>query len=131
MNISQVLAAPFFTHEITVLNNDFEHAVMTAERNSFIYFDPLYHGPDKPNFTGCQTDIFNEDEQKRLRNSMIKMTGRVAKRLLSDSGAEYIRELYNYKFFDIIVNLLYKTEYTWYISKHGIRNDIQKAGDGI
>jgi DNA adenine methylase len=92
----------FNAHEITVLNSDFEHAVMTAERNSFIYFDPPYHSLDKTSFTGYQAEGFNEGEQERLRNSMIKMTERGVKCLLSNSDTEYIRELYNYKFFDII-----------------------------
>jgi DNA adenine methylase len=66
----------FNTHEITILNSDFESAVMTAGKNSFIYFDPPYHSPDKTNFTGYQADSFNENEQERLRNSMIKMTNK-------------------------------------------------------
>jgi DNA adenine methylase len=92
----------FDTHEITILNSDFESAVMTAGKNSFIYFDPPYHSPDKTNFTGYQADGFNENEQERLRNSMIKMTNRGVKCLLSNSDTEYIRELYDYEFFDII-----------------------------
>jgi DNA adenine methylase len=90
------------THDITILNHDFEYAVMSAGENSFIYFDPPYHSPDKKNFTGYQADGFNEEEQERLRNLMIKMTKRGAKCLLSNSDTEYIRELYNRSFFDII-----------------------------
>ncbi|MDR1904117.1 MAG: DNA adenine methylase [Treponema sp.] len=89
-------------HKIDILNNDFEYAVMTADKNSFIYFDPPYHSSDKTNFTGYQADGFNEEEQERLRNVMIKMTNQGAKCLLSNSDTEYIRELYDYKFFDII-----------------------------
>jgi DNA adenine methylase len=92
----------FNTHEINILNRDFEYAVMTAGKNSFIYFDPPYHSPDKTNFTGYQADGFNESEQERLRNVMIKMTNRGVKCLLSNSDTEYIRELYDYKIFDII-----------------------------
>jgi DNA adenine methylase len=90
------------TNKITILNNDFEYAVMDAGKNSFIYFDPPYHSPDKTNFTGYQADGFGEEEQERLRNVMIKMTNRGVKCLLSNSDTAYIRELYDYKFFDII-----------------------------
>jgi DNA adenine methylase len=90
------------THEIDILNGDFEQAVKTADKNSFIYFDPPYHSPDKTNFTGYQADGFDEGEQERLRNVMIKMTGQGSKCLLSNADTEYIRKLYNYDFFEIM-----------------------------
>jgi DNA adenine methylase len=90
------------TNEITILNIDFEQAVLEADQNAFIYFDPPYHSPDKTNFTGYQADGFGEEEQERLRNVMIKMTRRRAKCLLSNSDTEYIRGLYDHKAFEII-----------------------------
>jgi DNA adenine methylase len=90
------------TNEIKILNVDFEQTVLGADKNSFIYFDPPYHSPDKTNFTGYQADGFGEEEQERLRNVMIKMTGRGAKCLLSNSDTEYIRELYAHDSFEII-----------------------------
>jgi DNA adenine methylase len=89
-------------NDINILNKDFEYAVLNADKNSFIYFDPPYHSPDKTNFTGYQADGFGEEEQQRLRDVIIKMTNRGAKCLLSNSDTEYIRDLYNYDFFDII-----------------------------
>jgi DNA adenine methylase len=88
--------------KIVILNGDFEQAVMPAGKNSFIYFDPPYHSPDKTNFTGYQADGFDEKDQQRLRNVMIKMANRGSKCLLSNADTEYIRNLYNYEFFDII-----------------------------
>jgi DNA adenine methylase len=88
--------------DVVILNQDFEQAVSTAGKNSFIYFDPPYHSPDKTNFTGYQADGFGEAEQKRLRDVMAAMTKRGAKCLLSNSDTGYIRELYGYDFFDII-----------------------------
>jgi len=90
------------TNEITILSKDFEQAVLTANKKSFIYFDPPYHSPDKTNFTGYQANGFDEGEQERLRNIIVKMTNRGIKCLLSNSDTGYIRELYNYDFFDII-----------------------------
>jgi DNA adenine methylase len=89
-------------NEIGILNCDFEQAVAAADKNSFIYFDPPYHSPDKTNFTGYQADGFGEKDQERLRNAIITMTGRGVKCLLSNSDTDYIRELYDRQFFDII-----------------------------
>jgi len=90
------------SNEICVLNSDFEQAVSTAYKKAFIYFDPPYHSPDKTNFTGYQANGFDDDEQERLRNVMIKMTNRGVKCLLSNSDTEFIRELYKHDLFEII-----------------------------
>jgi DNA adenine methylase len=92
----------FNSNDITIFSKDFEQAVINADKKSFIYFDPPYHSPDKTNFTGYQASGFDEDEQERLRDVMIKMTNRGIKCLLSNSDTEYIRKLYSYKIFDII-----------------------------
>jgi DNA adenine methylase len=92
----------FNSNEIRIINSDFEQAVSTADKKSFIYFDPPYHSPDKANFTGYQANGFNEAEQERLCNVMIKMTKQGVKCLLSNSDTEYIRKLYDHDFFDII-----------------------------
>jgi DNA adenine methylase len=90
------------TNEINILNIDFEEAVLDAGKDSFIYFDPPYHSPDKTNFTGYQADGFGEEDQERLRNVMIKMTNRGSKCLLSNADTEYIRALYDHNSFEII-----------------------------
>jgi DNA adenine methylase len=90
------------SNEISIINCDFEQTVLTAGKESFIYFDPPYHSPDKINFTGYQANGFDEEEQERLRNVMLKMTNRGAKCLLSNSDTDFIRELYNYDLFDIV-----------------------------
>jgi DNA adenine methylase len=89
-------------NKVVILNNDFEFAVLSADKDSFIYFDPPYHSPGKTNFTGYQADGFGEKEQERLRNVMIEMTNRGAKCLLSNADTDYIRELYSHDYFKII-----------------------------
>jgi DNA adenine methylase len=96
------ISAYLNTSDIVILNNDFEYAVKSANNKSFIYFDPPYHSPDKTNFTGYQAAVFGDEEQLRLKDVMVNMTNREVKCLLSNSDTEYIRELYDYKFFDII-----------------------------
>jgi len=90
------------SNNISISNNDFEHAVSSADKKSFIYFDPPYHSPDKTNFTGYQANGFSDEEQERLRNVMIKMTNRGVKCLLSNSDTDFIRELYNHNLFEIV-----------------------------
>lgn len=90
------------SNEIKILNCDFEQAVASADKDSFIYFDPPYHSPDNTNFTGYQADGFGAEEQERLRNVMIRMTKRGVKCLLSNSDTDYIRQLYDHQFFDIV-----------------------------
>jgi DNA adenine methylase len=92
----------FNSNEINIKNIDFEQAVSTADKKSFIYFDPPYHSPDKTNFTGYQAKGFDENEQERLCKVMIKMSNNGVKCLLSNSDTDFIRELYNYDLFDII-----------------------------
>jgi DNA adenine methylase len=89
-------------NEITILNSDFEDAVLGADNHSFIYFDPPYHSPGNANFTGYQAGTFGEQEQKRLCDVMIRMTGRGVKCLLSNADTEYVRRIYTHDFFDII-----------------------------
>jgi len=96
------ISAYLNTNEIIILNNDFEQAVLTANKKSFVYFDPPYHSPDKTNFTGYQANGFDDSEQERLCNVIKKMTKQGIKCLLSNSDTEYIRTLYNHDIFDII-----------------------------
>jgi DNA adenine methylase len=96
------ISAYLNSNEISILKNDFEQAVLRANKKSFIYFDPPYHSPDKTNFTGYQANGFDENEQERLRDVIKKMTNRGIKCLLSNSDTEYIRKLYDHDIFDII-----------------------------
>jgi len=88
--------------KISILNTDFEKAISTAGKKSFVYFDPPYHSPDKTNFTGYLANGFDEDEQERLRDVIIKLTKKCVKCLLSNSDTDYIRELYKNDSFEII-----------------------------
>jgi DNA adenine methylase len=92
----------FNNNEIEILNNDFEFAVKNVDKNSFVYLDPPYHSPYKTNFTGYVSNGFDEKEQERLRDLVIRLTNRGVKCLLSNSDTDYIRKLYNHNFFDII-----------------------------
>jgi len=89
------------SNDIRILNCDFEDAVSDADNNSFVYFDPPYHSPDKKNFTSYQAQGFDEKQQERLCNLMIKLAAKGVKCLLSSSDTVFIRKLYNIKTFKI------------------------------
>ncbi|AEF81357.1 DNA adenine methylase [Leadbettera azotonutricia] len=96
-------------NEITITSGDFEDAVKNINKESFVYFDPPYHSPDKTNFTGYQADGFNEDEQIRLRDTFLNLTKQGIQCLLSNSDTPFIRELYQNPSFEIIAVLAKRT----------------------
>jgi DNA adenine methylase len=89
-------------YNINILNCDFEEAVQTANKKSFIYFDPPYYSPDNTNFTGYQADGFGKDEQIRLCNIFFELTRKGIKCLLSNSDTKFAREIYNDNCLEVI-----------------------------
>lgn len=81
-------------NEIIIQSGDFEVSVETADKYSFVYFDPPYHSPDNTNFTGYQAGGFDEDDQIRLRDVYTRLSKREVKCLLSNSDTPFIRQLY-------------------------------------
>lgn len=69
----------------------------------FVYFDPPYHPlSHTSNFTAYSRYSFAEDEQIRLRDVFVELTGRGVKVMLSNSDCSFIRNLYrNFKIHDI------------------------------
>ena len=92
----------FIRNQITILNGDFADAVETADKASFVYFDPPYHSADKTNFTDYQAGGFDENEQQRLFKLMLSLTKRGVKCLQSNSDTDYIRALYEHERFELI-----------------------------
>ena len=101
-NVLRQISNYLNSSEITILSKDFEDVALTANKRSFVYFDPPYHSPDKLNFTGYKVNGFDENDQERLRNVMAEMTNRGVKCLLSNSDTDYVRRLYSHKMFEII-----------------------------
>ena len=87
--------------EITILDTDFEKAVASSDTLSFIYFDPPYHSARKTGFKSYNENGFNDEEQIRLRDVMIRLTEKGIPCLLSNSDTLLIRELYKKKIFRI------------------------------
>lgn len=82
-------------NDIDVINTDYQNAVKTADDKSFIYFDPPYHPlSGSSNFTGYVQGGWQEDDQVRLKEFCDLLTKRNVKFLLSNSSADFIKELY-------------------------------------
>jgi DNA adenine methylase len=79
---------------VDILCGDYRAAVLDADAESFVYFDPPYHSPDNINFTGYSAGGFGEAEQERLRDTFAELTERGVRCLLSNSDTPFIRDLY-------------------------------------
>jgi len=80
---------------IKIMVADFEDIEDACGKNDFIYLDPPYHPLSKTaNFTAYTKKTFGEEEQKRLAAFFRRLSEKGCKVLLSNSGTEFIRNLY-------------------------------------
>lgn len=92
-------------NDIKILNTDFQDAVKDAGRGDFIYFDPPYDPiSSTSSFTGYDINKFDQDEQKRLKETVDTLTQKNCKVLLSNSDTNFIRELYQDRYNIITVS---------------------------
>lgn len=83
-------------NNIRILNTDFEEAMKGMRKEAFVYFDPPYFPiSDSSNFTGYTLDGFDKQDQVRLKKLCDKLDSRNCRFLLSNSGAEFIQNLYS------------------------------------
>ncbi len=92
-----ILAASNALQNIEILNGDFEKMINYADKHSFFYLDPPY----KPlsatsNFNSYAENVFDDNEQKRLKDFCVKLDSRGSKWLLSNS------DIQENNFFDMI-----------------------------
>lgn len=91
------------SQNITITIGDFESAILSARRSSFIYFDPPYHPiSDTSSFTGYSMNGFNENEQRRLKLICDKLSDKGCKVLVSNSNADLIQDLYSDSRYEIV-----------------------------
>jgi DNA adenine methylase len=82
-----------------LMNVDFETAVKTAKRGDFVYFDPPYVPLSATSsFTSYTSDGFDAEAQVRLRDTALRLKRRGVRVLLSNSSAEFVKELYREHF---------------------------------
>ena len=81
---------------IEIRNADYEQSLNDIPRNAFVYFDPPYHPvSESANFTGYIQGGWSEEDQIRLRNSCDVLNEKGVKFLLSNSSADFIKEIYS------------------------------------
>src|SRR5258706_11412152 len=78
-----------------LLVEDFAKVVAKAKRGDFVYFHPPYVPLSvTSSFTSYTSVGFGEAEQKRLRDTALKLKKRGVRVLLSNSSSPMVRELY-------------------------------------
>lgn len=83
-------------NNVRILSTDFEEAMKGMRKEAFVYFDPPYHPiSDSSYFTGYTLDGFDKEDQIRLKNLCDDLDKRNCRFLLSNSGAEFIQNLYS------------------------------------
>lgn len=91
------------SNNIEILNGDYANALERIPVNSFVYLDPPYHPiSETANFTGYIQGGWSEKDQIRLKNACDELTNRGIKFLLSNSSADFIKELYGEYFVNTV-----------------------------
>ena len=100
-NEPNILAAHHALQKVEILCGDYEKTLYRADENSFFYFDPPYKALSQTSsFNSYSADVFNDDEQIRLRNFCSKLDALGHKWMLSNSDVKSINA--NDNFFDDI-----------------------------
>jgi len=82
-------------HHISILNGDFEDAVVDAKEGDFVYFDPPYAPVSATSsFTSYTHEGFGLEEQIRLRDCFVSLSNKGCYIMLSNSDVPLIHELY-------------------------------------
>ncbi|MFA9414295.1 DNA adenine methylase [Streptococcus sp. E29BA] len=83
------------SHDIKILNGDFEQAIADVQRYDFVYFDPPYIPlSETSSFTSYTHEGFSYDDQVRLRDTFKALDDRGAYVMLSNSSSPLVEELY-------------------------------------
>ena len=90
-----IMARSKILQSCTVMNSDFEAAVMDAVKGDFVYFDPPYMPLSKTSyFTGYTHSGFDEKDQERLAKSFRELSDKGVYVMESNSSTDFIKDLY-------------------------------------
>lgn len=92
----RAVSAYFSEADITLMSVDYAEAATQLPAGAFVYLDPPYD-PVAPtsNFTGYQSNGFNRDNQRELKELCDRLNAKGIKFLLSNSATPFIQELYS------------------------------------
>jgi DNA adenine methylase len=75
--------------------NDFEKVIANVQKGDFVFFDPPYYPVSQySDFTRYTKEKFYQEDQKRLKDSIVKLTKIGAYLMLSNSDCDFVRNLY-------------------------------------
>jgi DNA adenine methylase len=90
-NVKNLLETSALLQKVTILNGDYNQTLKYANSESFFYFDPPYKPISKTAlFNAYATSVFDDAEQKRLKNFCDDLSGKDIKWLLSNSDPKNI-----------------------------------------
>lgn len=86
-----IMADSELLQRVTILNGDYQDTLKYATKDTFFYFDPPYRPISKSSsFTAYAKDVFDDDEQNRLKNFCDKLTVKGHQWLLSNSDPKNV-----------------------------------------
>ena len=84
---------------VDIAHRDFVSVLDHARKGDFVYFDPPYVPLSATSsFTSYTSDGFEPSDQIRLRDVAVELKKRGVRVLLSNSGAGFVREIYDKDF---------------------------------
>lgn len=94
-NVASLRAAAQALQHSEAVHADFEAVARRAKKNDLVYFDPPYVPLSQTaSFTAYTKDAFGREEQERLAKLFIVLTARGCKVMLSNSGTDVVKALY-------------------------------------
>lgn len=83
------------SNKIIIESGDYSKILEQANNKSFVYLDPPYHPlSESSNFTGYIQGGWGVEEQIKLKNACDELNKKGVKFLLSNSSANFIKDLY-------------------------------------
>lgn len=83
------------TANVKIMSGDFSVCLKSCKQGDFVYLDPPYHPLTKTSaFTSYSKDGFTEKDQERLKETLDELNKKNVKWLLSNSCADFIKNLY-------------------------------------
>ncbi len=83
------------SNEIKIIRCDFETGLAETGKGDFVYLDPPYDPvSDSANFTGYTRGGFDQQQQRRLKETCDRLTKEGVRFLLSNSATDFIKGLY-------------------------------------
>ena len=83
------------SNNITINSGDYANTLKHANNRTFVYLDPPYHPiSESSNFTGYIQGGWGEEEQIELKRQCDILNNNGVKFLLSNSSADFIKDLY-------------------------------------